>query len=157
MEDIKPEKYQATWLYVSILFTLIILAIVGLYFVEVTTYRFILIAVPLILLFVTKNTVIELHSEYFIIKNYFLLIKVRKHRYLYNEIAFVHYHRHAHIFASAFDFWGFYKQKPIEVRYKNQIFEALPIYGVKSIILKGIQAVNDRIFEPAEWEHNNNM
>lgn len=150
MEDIKPEKYQATWLYVSILLMLIILTIAGFYFIEVTTYSFMLSAISLILLFITKNTVIELHTEYFVIKNYFLLIRLKKHRYLYDEIAFVHYHRHAHIFASAFDFWGFYKQKPIEVRYKNQTFEALPIYGVKSIILKGIQAVNDRIYEPAE-------
>jgi hypothetical protein len=131
MEDIKSEKYQATWLYLSIMLILIILAAASFYFIDAPIYSLLLTALPLILLLITKNTVIELHREHFIIKNYFLLIRVKKHRYLYDEIAFVHYHRHAHIFASAFDFWGFYKQKPLEVRYKNQAFEALPIYGVK--------------------------
>lgn len=154
MENTKSEKFHSTPIYFLLLILLISIAGFCFYFIENTIYRFLIATVPVILLLTAKNTVIELHSEYFLIKNYFLWGSHKKRRYLYDEIAFIHYHRHTYIFLSAFDFWGFYKQNPVEVRYKNGSFETLPIYGIIAPLLRGIQTVNENINEIAGLEDN---
>lgn len=147
MKASKPEKFHATGIYVLVLGVLIALFISCIYFVEKPLYRFGLAAIPLLFLFTSKNSVIELHQQHFLIKNYFLLLWIRKHSYAYEDVAFVHYHRRSHIFLSGLDFWGFYHTRPIEVRFKNTQFETLSVYGASAIILKGIQAVNEHIQE----------
>jgi hypothetical protein len=146
-ESSQSEKYSSTGIYVLVSGLLVAIATACFYFLEKPLHSFGLAAIPLLLIITSKNTVIELFDQHFLIKNYFLLIGVKKRQYAYCDIVFVHYHRHSHFFLSGFDFWGFYHIKPVEVRFKNTQFEALPVYGARATLLKGIQAVNDRIQE----------
>lgn len=146
-ESSQSEKYSSTGIYVLVSGLLAAIAAACFYFLENPLHSFGLAAIPLLFLFTSKNTVIELLDQHFLIKNYFLLVGVKKRQYVYCDIAFVHYHRRSHFFLSGLDFWGFYYIKPVEVRFKNTQFEALPVYGTRAILLKGIQAINDRIQE----------
>ena len=147
MEAVKPEKFHVTGIYVLVLGVLITLIASCLYWIENPLYSFGLAVIPLLFLLTSKNSVIELHQQHFLIKNYFLFMWVKKHAYTYGDVAFVHYHRRSHIFISGLDFWGFYYTNPIEVRFKNKQFEVLSAYGASAAILKGIQAINERIQE----------
>ena len=152
-ESSQPEKYSSIGIYALVSGLLAAIVAACFYFFENPLYSFGLAAIPSVFLFTSKNTVIELLDQHFLIKNYFLFIWVKKHQYAYCDIVFVHYHRRSYFFLPGFDFWGFYYIKPVEVRLKNTQFEALPVYGARATLLKGIQAVNDRIQERENQLH----
>jgi len=154
-ESSQSEKYSSTGIYVLVSGLLAAIAAACFYFLEKPLPGFGLAAIPLLLILTSKNTVIELLDQHFLIKNYFLL-GVKKRKYTYHSIVFVHYHRHSYFFLLGFDFWGFYRSKPVEVRFNNTQFETLSVYGASATILKGIQAVNDRIQKREGQLHEEN-
>ena len=156
-ESSHTEKYSSTGIYALVLGLLAVMVAACFYFLEKPFHSFGLAVIPLLLILTSKNTVIELLDQRFLIKNYFLLLWVKKREYAYHSIVFVHYHRHAHFFLSGLDFWGFYRSKPVEVRFKNTQFETLPVYGVSATLLKGIQVINDRIQEREGQFHEENL